>query len=148
MEFIIKDKIVLIDEEDFDSVKDYNWHFMKGYARRRDGNKHIYLHQVIFGKKKGLVIDHIDQNPLNNQKSNLRFCSVQQNGWNRKKKANKTSKYMGVCLAIGNRTKPYRALLKGKLLGYFENEIDAAKEYDKNAKKLYGKYIKLNFPEK
>ena len=34
---------------------------------------------------------------------------------------------------------------KSIFIGNFENEIDAAKAYDRKAKELFGKYAKLNF---
>ena len=47
---------------------------------------------------KNFVIDHIDHNPLNNQKSNLRICSRAQNCMNQlPQKIQKSSKYKGVC---------------------------------------------------
>ena len=144
MEIEIKGKTVLIDAEDYERVKAKKWHFCNRYARTRDGYNHIYMHQFILGKKEGFVIDHINRNVLDNRKSNLRHCLPAQNSQNRNKLKNKSSRYMGVCLASGNRAKKWRALLKGKLLGYFENEIDAAVAYNKAAKELYGDYAPLN----
>jgi hypothetical protein len=60
-----------------------------------------------------------------------------------------TSKYKGV--SFRKRKKPWIVGItvnyKNIHLGYFTNEIEAAKVYDAAAKKYYGEYAYLNFPE-
>lgn len=62
---------------------------------------------------------------------------------------NSSSKYMGV--SFGNRNKRFIARINkdGKriYIGSFENEIEAARAYDKKCYELYGDKAKLNFPE-
>jgi len=48
-------------------------------------NQHMTaMHIVIMGKKKEYVIDHINHDPLDNRRSNLRYATKSQNGMNQK----------------------------------------------------------------
>jgi len=62
--------------------------------------------------------------------------------------ASSTSKYKGVCWDKRNKKwgVTIQANKKKYHLGYFKDEIDAAKAYDKKAKKLHGQFACLNFP--
>lgn len=55
-----------------------------------------FLHTLIVDKADGTVVDHIDRNPLNNRKCNLRVTTVQQNILNRDIHRNNTSGVTGV----------------------------------------------------
>lgn len=84
----------MIDLEDLDLVKQYKWKIT--YKRNlpyiiTTNKKHkMYVHQLIFGKSTNLEIDHIDGNPLNNCKSNLReACRLEQCQNMKAKKNNK-----------------------------------------------------------
>ena len=84
-----------IDDEDYDIVLQHTWHCDYGYIRThsiRNGQ----LHRMIMNTPDGMKTDHIDGNPLNNHKSNLRICTNQQNSMNRKCKKGCSSKYKGV----------------------------------------------------
>jgi hypothetical protein len=100
--------------------------------------------------KKGEVIDHIDREGLNNCKYNLRSATPAQNRLNNCRGFNSpTSKYKGVF--FDKKRGKYRAVLsvdgKKKHLGYFDNEIDAARAYDTAAELHRGKFAALNFPD-
>lgn len=83
-------------------------------------------------------IDHKDTDGLNNKWSNLRKASAVQNAYNRKKSTKNTSGYKGVSFCKTRRK--YRATItvnkKWKLLGYFEEILDAHLAY-KNASMSY-----------
>lgn len=142
----------IVDDQDYQMLLDMgNWRLSNaGYAEivvnRKDKNCSILMHRVLMEAKKGHNIDHIDGNPLNNQKSNLRYATTAQNSWNRKGVQNSTSKYKGVSWAK-QFNKWYACIKKNgksKNLGYYASEIEAAKVYDKEAKSLFGDYARLN----
>jgi hypothetical protein len=87
-----EDMEVLVDLEDYESVKGYHWTPSRShdgkrvYVVSRTGEKIIQLHQLVMapfmgGKK--IDIDHQNHNGLDNRKSNLRMLTRQQNMENR-----------------------------------------------------------------
>lgn len=141
----------IVDPEDYKELSKYKW-FAKRcdrrfYAERSYKNKNVKMHEVIMGTVAGKVIDHINQNGLNNRKSNLRFATTEQNAWNkRKQKGDYSSKYKGVHWVKSRKKWRARIICKGTgiFLGCFDNEDDAAKAYDEKAKELFGEYAVLN----
>lgn len=145
----------IVDDAHYDALNERRWLYMKhlstpGYAVQRRGSKTILMHRVITGAQVGARIDHIDGNTLDNQTSNLRPATAQQNGRNSRKPHRKTatSQYKGVHWASGKRmwcasiVKSPRTCTK---LGYFENEIEAAETYDAAARDCFGEFARTNF---
>ena len=147
-------KVAIVDAEDFDRLSSYKWCAVKGrrnwYAKTlRLNGMPLAMHRLILGAQKGLVVDHRDHNGLNNRKTNLRLCTKRQNDHNRRPRAGKTSRYKGVYWNKGAKKFVAQIYIKGKKiwLGYFTDEIEAAKAYDKKAAELFGEFAYLNFPE-
>jgi hypothetical protein len=96
-----------------------------------------------------LIVDHIDHNGLNNAKNNLRLCTIAQNAFNVVSIKGGSSRHKGI--SWEKKRKKWRAAIqydnKKYALGYFENEIAAAKAYDKKAAELFGQFACLNFPQ-
>ena len=146
-------KWAIVDAEDYDRLRTYKWCGVEEgrswYAKtfQRDGLP-LWMHRLILDAPKGLVVDHIDHDGLNNRKTNLRLCTNAQNQQNRRPHRGGTSRYKGVH-RVKSRNK-FRASLthNGKRfqLGYFNSEIDAAKAYDKKAREVFGEFAYLNFP--
>lgn len=75
------------------------------------------------------VVDHIDNNPLNNQHLNLRIVSPSENSRNKKKKENCTSKYIGVSKKE-NQYISFITINYKKISALYEKEIHAAHQYN------------------
>ena len=77
-----------------------------------------------------LVVDHIDNNPSNNNVNNLQIITHRENC--SKDKRNGTSKYVGVSWSKGMKKWTVNIAFKGKIkhLGYFEDELEASEKYN------------------
>lgn len=149
--------VALIDEEDEKRVRKYEWISHKRdntvYARMRHvriPDHHRSLHRYIVKAPRGVNVDHINGNGLDNRRSNLRLCSHAQNLRNRKARSSEalTSKFKGVSLSPSN---TWRASIgyngKNIYLGSFKTEIDAALAYDRAALKWHGEFARTNAME-
>ena len=143
---------VIVDDEDYERISMFSWRLSINYARRwfRSNGKlaSVLMHRQIMGEQNPMY-DHRDGNGLNNQKENLRPCTGTQNNGNRRinKMPYHSSKYKGVCFHI--RKKKWHAGVKFNNhrfhLGTFDNELDAAKAYDRKAEELFGEFANVNF---
>jgi hypothetical protein len=152
---------ILVDDEDYEFVVQWKWSLKVGgntfYAHRKDkDNKEIKLHRVLLKlEDPNVVVDHVDGNGLNNQKSNLRACEHTNNKRNRridnKQTLSSTSKYKGVCWRSDTEKWSAQLHLDGKKvhLGSFPKncEIIGAYAYDVAAIKNFGEFACLNFPD-
>jgi len=146
----------IVDPDVYYRLGHHKWHLRgsnskKFYAVRdvKTGpgrTKQLGLHREIMNQPKGLLVDHRNGNPLDNLKDNLRVATRAQNAQNRPKKQNTSSRFKGV--SFHKRYKKWSATIcyqgKNKLLGWFENEIDAARAYDAAARKYYGEFARVN----
>lgn len=154
---------VEIDDEDWSKVKNYKWHVLYipkrktglchaivTNVRKGDGQTNLYLHRLILPNF--TFVDHIDGNPLNNKKSNLRGCTIAENNRNVKTSRTNTTGYKGV----GWHTEKYKGIVytrirarisvNGKLihLGLFPTLKAAALAYNEAALKYHGEFARLN----
>ena len=140
-------KFVTVDADLADEINKYKWCLSSvGYAFRTSKKKTISLHRFILKAKKEELVDHIDGNPLNNTKANLRIATTQQNAFNMKKAKHNTSGYKGVswhkvkklwqACAYSNKTSQF--------LGFYLTKEEAGLAYNLHIQAIRGEFAKLN----
>lgn len=156
-------KLALVDDADYEWLNQFKWYADRDsrggdfYAVRNspmvNGKRHlISMARQILGLERGdkREADHEDCNTLDNQRDNLRICTRHQNTMSRSPNQKPTtSQYKGVHWFKS--TKRWYACIKvsGKqiYLGYYDDEVTAAMAYDLVARKAFGVFAYLNFPQ-
>lgn len=134
---------IIFDNDDYKVACKFKWH-----VREKGNHKRPYIAGTnmqasvfVFGSgKEGYVIDHINGDTFDNRKKNLRLATYSENGQNRKKKLNTSSRFIGVTfdrdkkLYVGKLAKTGKTVWKK----YFHSEVEAARAYNIEARKIYG----------
>lgn len=140
-------KYAIVDDEDYDLVSRYNWYYNEGYAKAYYQGKRLRMHRLILKAKNGQQIDHRNRNRLDNQRSNLRICTLQENNRNITLRKDNTSGYKGV--SLDKSTGHWRPLVyvdgKVKTSGQFLNKHHAALVYDLWATFFHKDFASTNF---
>lgn len=149
---LTRGEVALVDDEDFERVKVFNW-YAQGWSRkelyavahsRLDGKRIlISMHRLILDAPKGVQVDHVNSNGLDNQRKNLRLCGHRENQWNQVKRRGQ-SRYKGVRPSGGKWRAQITHNRKTISLGHFSDEKEAAKAYDIAALKHFGKFANTN----
>ena len=153
---LTRNKVTLVDERDFKDLNQFKWSVNLSrkmwYATRRakgpDGmwNIQVMMHHQIIGKpKKGLEVDHINGNSLDNRRKNLRICTKSENQWNRKINNNSTTRVKGVHQIKKTGKFQARAQVHGKRinLGFFDSKKDAGRAYRVFAVKNFKEFARI-----
>ena len=112
-------------------------------VRGADGKqKKFKMHNLILGIK---YVDHIDGNGLNNGRGNLRPCTNSQNQQNTRARGG-ASGFEGVSWikSKGRWKVAFNHDRKTHFVGYFDNEIEAARAYNAAILPLAGEFARLN----
>lgn len=136
---------IQIDLEDVDKVKNYKWGISCGnYIKGKINGKQILLHRFIMGvvDNKEVDVDHIDGNPFNNRKSNLRVCSHTENMRNQKQSKSNTSGRKGVYWRkdVNKWVAGITVDKKYIHIGYFKTKEEAIEARKKAEAKYFGEF--------
>src|ERR1035437_7781435 len=94
-------KVALVDDEDYERAMTAGpWHGHKGpnalYVHHSAPNRtSVYLHRFLLNAPKGIDVDHVNRDGLDNRRANLRLCTRPQNLANMRPGGG-TSRFKGV----------------------------------------------------
>jgi hypothetical protein len=150
---LTQNQFAIVDNEDYEFLNQNKWYasycpstngfyakraqylgIFNGKQKMTSVRMHRVVMEGVIGRelKQKEFIDHINHDPLDNRRDNLRIATTRQNNQNRKDKFKKSSEYPGVCWSDSRHK--WRASItlnkKHTHLGYFEDEREAAKAYE------------------
>ena len=137
--------IFYFDLEDYELIKNHYWHEHKeGYIRTKiDNLNRPMMHQIISEKYfDGNMLDHIDGNPHNNKKENLRIATQFENTKNHKVYKNNQSGCSGVrFLENSNKWQSYIYYnYKNNQLGLYDSFEEAVNARKVAEKQYFGEF--------
>lgn len=152
-----EDSNMLISKSCLNAVLEFSWYLGKdGYPitySSVDGKikmgRGLKIHQFLKGRQgRGMAIDHINRDRMDNRIENLRICTAKENTYNRTKSKNSKGKFKGV---IQNANGTYSAVITKdgvrRKIDDLPDERSAAEIYDMMSEELFGEYGAKNFGE-
>ncbi|MDR6389161.1 HNH endonuclease [Paraburkholderia phenoliruptrix] len=143
--------VAIVDAEDYERLSKIKWHLTPG--GRAHGHVHktpegwgytALMHRFILGLMKGdpREVDHINGNPLDNRKANLRICTRVENCRNMGISSRNKCGFKGVVLNKLRGRYQSKIVVHGKRihLGYFDTAEEAHAAYCRAATELYGEF--------
>lgn len=143
----------IVDDDDFERLSQFKWSRLIDrsiggfYASRKVGANRTtsLMHREILNAPKGVIVDHINRNTLDNRKCNLRLVTPQQSTWNRGKNRNNSSGFTGVVFRKNLRSRPWEAHLRvdGKqvCLGAFRTAEEASAAFRAARNRIRGNFV-------
>lgn len=140
----VKKFFVFFDEGDLELFNSHTWNVsIKGknkYLSTDIKRQKKYFHRMVMKEPKNRIVDHIDNNGLNNRRNNLRIVTHQQNLMNMGKKSRGASFDKSRGLWASRICFNYKTFN----LGRFKYKKDALEAYNVASLKIFKEYGKVN----
>jgi hypothetical protein len=142
---------ITVDDRHYDLLSTFKWRVITTLAKHKYAliclsesgkRKAIYMHRIVGQCPRGLCIDHINHNTLDNRESNLRIVTMSQNLMNARQLPRGLSGCVGVVWnkRSGKWLAQIRVNYQNKKLGLFRNCEDAIQVRREAERKYFGEY--------
>ena len=147
----LKRGYIQVDDDVYEWANRYSWtaHQTRTTVSIQGSinGEYVTLSRLIMNAPPDMQVDHVNGDPLDNRRENLRLATNKQNSANKPKREGTSSVYKGV--HWHRRDRRWRASIKHNYksihLGSFLDEEDAARAYDTKAIELFGEFAITNF---
>jgi len=142
--------IAIVNDQDYARVMAHNWYASCPrkiwYAVTKIDGKVVSLQRFIMRPPPEHQVDHVNGNPLDCRRSNMRPCTNKENSRNRGPRSDSPWPYKGIRRRYGHWTARVRSDGITHDLGTFDSPEAAARAYDTAAVEHHGAFARLNFP--
>lgn len=138
-------KYALVDDADFEWLNQWKWtHGHNEAHRNAGGGKWIKMHRLIMDEPEGMVVDHKNNNRLDNRRDNLRICTQQQNTLNSPIRKSNKSGYKDIWWDKSREKWFVQIMCKGKkhTVGRFANIKEAIQARNSRIIELHGDFAR------
>lgn len=145
--------VALVDAPDAPVVAEHPWCLMatdgQRYAFTKIGRRSTVMHRLILDPPRGVYVDHINRDGLDNRRANLRLATASQNAANTRMRCTNTSGYRGIAFTKGAWQVVIGRRASGApgYVGRYPTAEEAARAYDDVARVYFGEFATLNFPD-
>lgn len=150
-----KGYVCLVDDEDYEYLTQWKWHFWCGYAKRfgrvteGENKRAVFMHRAILNPPDGVPVDHRNGDRLDNRRSNIRICTPAENARNCKLRKDSKVGIKGViAIKHSSGTVGYVARIRFNkeehYLGYFADPESASAAYNAASVRLHGEFSWMN----
>ncbi len=154
---LTKGQFAIVDDEDYERINAHKWHSnwdvssrafraVRSTSRTTGRRKTVMMHREIMNAPAGACVDHINHNPLDNRKVNLRLCSKGQNNFNQRLRRDNKSGFKGVYFdkSAGKWGTEFQSKGEQCYIGLFTSALDAALAYDARITEAFGEFAMTN----